>query len=173
MDRPACAIDLRCVERGEGRTTQEERAMAACPKLCKALEYLVDRHGPVEGRTRLMKLVYLADLEWARAHGGKPYTEAGYYRWNHGPFSREVLRALEWMDGIEVVTRDVPWDGGNTFCYSSGESTRLSHVKLDDDFVAVLDAVGARWRSRPLKELLEHVYGDQSFTQKEFGDALM
>jgi hypothetical protein len=147
-------------------------AVAPFPKLCKSLEYLVDRWGPVEGRTRFMKLIYLADLEWARTHGNAPYTEANYYRWNHGPFSREVLRALEWMDGIEIVTSNVPWDGGSTFRYSSGESTRLSHVSLDQEFVALLDAVGSRWRSRPLRELLEYVYGDAAFTQKEFGEHL-
>jgi len=69
--------------------------MAVSPTLCKALEYLIDRWGPIEGRTRLIKLVYLADLEWASTHSG-PYTEAKYYRWNHGPFSREVLKAIEW-----------------------------------------------------------------------------
>ncbi len=146
--------------------------MAPFPKLCKALEYLVDRWGPVEGRTRLMKLIYLADLEWARTNGNAAYTEANYYRWNHGPFSREVLRALEWMDGIELVTSNVPWDGGNTYCYRSGESTRLSHVSLDPEFVAVLDTIGSRWRSRPLQELLEYVYGDEAFTKKEFGEHL-
>ena len=44
--------------------------MVAFPRLCKALEHLVDRWGPVEGRTRFMKLIYLADLEWARTHSG-------------------------------------------------------------------------------------------------------
>lgn len=42
-----------------------------------------------------MKLIYLADIEWAQTHGNTPYTEAKYYRWNHGPFSREVLQALD------------------------------------------------------------------------------
>jgi hypothetical protein len=146
--------------------------LAIYPKLCKSLEYLVDRWGPVEGRTRLMKLIYLADLEWARKHDGRPYTEAKYYRWNHGPFSREMLRALEWMDGIELVASSIPWEGGNTYRYRSGESTRLSHVELDPDFVELLDSIGSRWENRPLKELLEYVYGDADFTQKEFGERL-
>ena len=99
--------------------------MATFPKLSKALEHLVDCWGPVDGRTRFMKLIYLADLESARTRAA-PYTEAKYYRWNHGPFSREVLQSLEWMDGIEVVASTVNWEGGSTFCYRSGESTRLS-----------------------------------------------
>jgi hypothetical protein len=72
------------------------------PRLKKALEYLVDEHGPIDGRTRLLKLVYLADREYSQRHG-HPYTEAKYYRWNHGPFARESLEVLEWLDGVEIV----------------------------------------------------------------------
>jgi hypothetical protein len=31
--------------------------VARNPLLCKALEYLIDHWGPMEGRTRLMKLI--------------------------------------------------------------------------------------------------------------------
>lgn len=147
--------------------------MATFPQLCKALEHLVDQWGPVEGRTRFMKLIYLADLEWARTHGGAPYTEAKYYRWNHGPFSREVLQALEWMDGIEVVESTVSWDGGVSHSYRSGTSTRLSNVDLDPAFVEVLDQIGDRWRNRSLKDLLEHVYSGEHFQDKAFGQPLL
>jgi hypothetical protein len=142
-------------------------------KICKALEYLVDRGGPVEDRTRLMKLIYLADLAWATGHGGRPYTEASYYRWNHGPFSQEVLRALEWMDGIEIVEETIPWERGETYCYRSGERTRLGDVELDQEFKGILDGVVDQWRHRPLRELLEHVYGGEQFKDKVFGQPLL
>jgi hypothetical protein len=119
-----------------------------------------------------MKLIYLADLEWARGHDGRPYTEAIYYRWNHGPFSREVLNALEWMDGIEIVQTAVSWDGGDTYRYRSGARTRLSGVELDPTFVELLDRVGKQWSSRPLKELLTHVYGRDHFLDRAFGEPL-
>lgn len=147
--------------------------MARFPLLCKALEHLVDRWGPVEGRTKLMKLIYLADLAWARGHGGVPYTEARYYRWNHGPFSREVLRALEWMDGIEVVQSALPREAGDTYCYRSGSRTRLSDVALAADFAELLDRVGAQWSGRPLQELLTHVYGGAHFQDRAFGEPLL
>jgi hypothetical protein len=119
-----------------------------------------------------MKLVYLADLEWAKAHDGRPYTEAKYYRWNHGPFSREVLSVVEWLDGIEIVQSTVEWEGGETFCYRSGTRTRLSKVVLDEDFVELLDRVGKTWTNRPLKELLKHVYGRENFLDRAFGEPL-
>jgi antitoxin SocA-like protein len=146
--------------------------MTKYPLLCKALEHLIDGWGPVEGRTRVMKLIYLADLEWAKGHARQPYTEAKYYRWNHGPFSREVLSALDWMDGIEVVQTTLSWDGGETYCYRSGTRTRLSGVWLDPAFVEILDRVGKQWTTRPLKELLNHVYARENFLDRAFGDPL-
>lgn len=146
--------------------------MATNPRLCKAIEYVVDRCGPIDGRTRLMKLIYLADLAWAAEHG-QPYTEAHYYRWNHGPFSQELLRALEWMDGVEIVETSVPWERGETLQYRSGARTRLDDIELAPDFKASLDAIGARWGNRPLRELLDHVYGDEKFKEKVFGQPLL
>jgi hypothetical protein len=146
--------------------------MAKFPLLCKALEHLVGRWGPVEGRTRLMKLIYLADLEWAGRHG-IAYTEARYYRWNYGPFAREVLEALDWMDGIEIVQSALPHEGGDTYYYRIGSRTRLSLVKLAPAFAELLDRVGEKWSGCPLKDLLAHVYGKASFQDRAFGDPLL
>lgn len=147
--------------------------MLTHPRLCKALERLIDRWGPIEGRTRLLKLIYLADLEWARAHSERPYTEANYYLWNHGPFAREVLEAIEWMDGIEILQGTVAWEGGDTYCYSPGASTRLKAVELDLDFIAILDRLASEWLPRPLSDLLEHVYSDGQMQDREFGEQLL
>ena len=141
------------------------------PKLCKTLEYLIDHWGPIQGRTRLQKLVYLADQVWAQRHG-KPYTEAVYYRWNHGPYSREFLKALEWMDGVELLEDSENIGEGTPYRYSPGLSTRLRTIELDPAFVAVLEEVGQVWRSRPLRELLDHVYADEGFKSREFGEHL-
>jgi hypothetical protein len=147
--------------------------MGKYPKLCKTLEYLVDRLGPIEGRTRLIKMLYLADVKWATEHGGQPYTEARYYRWNNGPFAEEILRALEWMDGIEIVEEDSRCDRGDGFSYRSGERSRLDHVTLDPEFLAVLDAVDDRWHHKPSKDLIEYVYRSARFKGKTFGEPLL
>ena len=76
------------------------------------------------------------------------------------------------MDGIEIVVSATEWDGGTMDRYRSGESTRLADVKLDPRFVELLDEVGERWCSRPLKELLDYVYSDAEFIKREFGQYL-
>lgn len=141
------------------------------PKLCKAIEYVVDRHGPIDGRTRLLELVYLADQRWLRVHGAT-YTEASYYRWNHGPFSREFLQALDWISGVEILERrHGGW--GVTSQYHSGDRSRLSGVHLDERFQGFLDDEAARWRSAPVQELMEHVYSDDEFGHAHFGEKLL
>jgi hypothetical protein len=142
------------------------------PRLCKALEYVVDQYGPIDGRTRLLKLVYLADRAWAKKHG-KPYTEANYYRWNHGPFAREVLQALEWLDSVEILERRTPTSTGFSYRYHSGERSRLGGVVLDEGFRGLLDEQADRWRNVPLQELLDHVYSDTEFDQAAFGEKLL
>ncbi|MDQ3030948.1 MAG: Panacea domain-containing protein [Myxococcota bacterium] len=141
-------------------------------RLAKALEHLVTAHGPIEGRTRLLKLVYLADKQWFD-ETGQVYTEAKYYRWNHGPFAKEVLSALEWLDGLEVVQRRVPYFDGTRYEYVRGVGSRLEAVELDPAFVAILDGVASTWGPRPLSELLEHVYADDAFTRLSFSAPLL
>jgi hypothetical protein len=141
-------------------------------KLEKAIEYLVDRHGPIDGRTRLLKLVYLADQRWQKRHG-QTYTGARYYRWNHGPFAQEVLRALEWLDGVEITAEKISTANGVFYRYLSGDATRLRNVPLDPEFRKDLDDVASKWCDVPLQALLDSVYRDPDFKAAQFGDRLL
>lgn len=141
------------------------------PKLKKTLEYLVDEWGPIE-QTRLLKIVYLADRQWQNDYG-ITYTEAHYYRWNHGPFSQEILEALEWMDGIELIEKIQKYNAKKIYTYEYGKRTRLTNVKLDSSFVAILDKMANHWIQKPLKKLLDYVYSDHAFKKTNFGDPLL
>lgn len=140
--------------------------------LRKAIEYIVNQCGPIEGR-HLINLIYLADREWHQKHG-KTYTEAHFYRWNHGPFSREILQEIEWMDGVEIIEREHSYDmGQKIFHYSSGSRTRLYGVQLDKKFINILDDIADKWGKEPLKKLLDFVYRRKDFKKSEFGDRLL
>ncbi len=131
-----------------GRPPLRKDVMATFPRLCKALEHLVDRWGPVEGRTRLMKLIYLADLEWARRTAlrtPRRNTTAGTTDPSPARCSSpwSGWTASRWLQTTQL------WDGGDTYCYRSGARTRLAAVELDSAFVEVLDRVGDQWSGRP------------------------
>ena len=142
------------------------------PLLCKTIEHIVRKFGPIEGRTRLVKLVYLSDLEWYR-RTGHTYTEASYYRYNHGPFAKEILAAVDEMDGREIVVRSEPFNDGLTYRYESGTVSRLGGIVLDAGFVTTVDRVANEWAKRPITHLLNFVYADQGFKSRDFGDPLL
>lgn len=142
------------------------------PLLCKSLETLVDACGSIDGRTRILKLVYLTDKAWY-AKQGRTYTEAKYYRWNHGPFAREVMSSLEWMDGVEIVQKARSHANGTIYTYVPGDRTRLSKVELDAEFRRTLLATAKTWRDVALPKLLKHVYADPEFDATRFGDRLL
>lgn len=142
------------------------------PKISKALEYLVHKWGPIKGRTRLIKLLYLADKGWMESHR-EPFTEARYYRYNHGPFAKEIMNAVNQMDGVEVVETAVPGRDGTGYEYAPGRMTRLSQYHLDPEFAQLLDDVAQRWSRAPLQAVLDHVYGSADFKAKNFGEKLL
>lgn len=142
-------------------------------RLGKAIEYLVEAHGPIVGRTRLVKLLYLADRAW-KAQTGEQYTEANYYRWNHGPFAREILAAVEWMNGVELAERTINLPNGTvTYEYANGGYTRFEDVSLDPKFVALLDEIAKAWKKKPLSKLLDYVYAQEDFKDVMLGDQLL
>ena len=142
------------------------------PKLSKALEYLVHKWGPIKGRTRLIKLLYLVDKAWMDTHR-EAFTEAKYYRFNHGPFAKEIMHAINQMDGVEMIETTVPGRDGPVYEYAPGRMTRLSHYRLDPEFTQLLDDIAQRWGRAPLQSVLDHVYGSADFKAKNFGEKLL
>jgi hypothetical protein len=148
------------------------------PNLAKSIDYLLQQCGPISGRTRMIKLLYLADREWARTPNKGPefppgpYTEARYYKYNHGPFAKEILVCISEMDGVELVEeRDIgPY--GIQHRYRAASYSRLHDVPLNKGFAEILRAQYDRWERAPLQDLLKHVY-DAEFEDVPFGQALL
>ena len=88
-------------------------------------------------------------------------------------YAREVLNALEWMDGVEIVQKAVHWPTATGYVYEPGPSTRLRQVKLDPEFEKELRATATKWQHESLKRLLTHVYSDSVFDKTMFDDRLL
>lgn len=112
------------------------------PILCKAIEYIVDKYKSIDHKT-LVNLLYLTDK----------YSEAVYYRWNGGAYSKEIITSLEWMDGIEIVK--------NRLVYTPGLSSRLKNIELDLEFKANLDIVRDNIIEESYKQLEPYNFGDK------------
>lgn len=63
--------------------------------LLKAVIAWMRGEGVAPTRTRIVKFLYLADLQYARYHGGKTFTGWRWYTDSFGPFATEALRLLD------------------------------------------------------------------------------
>ncbi len=112
------------------------------------------------GRTKLVKLLFLADYRSKEPHkptiSGVEYT---YYA--YGPFAPDILLALEEMDGYEIleVPRDFATDTDEQLAYSylPGDSPRFK-AELPEEHKRIIKQVLTEFGHLPLSALLKHVY---------------
>jgi len=104
--------------------------------------------------TRLVKLLYLADVEWRRAHGGEPIANLTWKFLHFGPYANELADLLGGPDvevkelehGKEVRSFNFPDDDGET--------------TLPSEVVSLVRQLVSNWGDVPLNKLLDHVYFD-------------
>lgn len=109
------------------------------------------------GRTRMIKLLYLADLE-ARKATGKPITDLEYIWHHHGPFDKKFFDAIGELQAAKQAQPQV-------IDYGSGMvEKRLINVDgdwlpetLDDAECAILEYVANRYMAVKLRDLLDEV----------------
>lgn len=139
--------------------------MSDTPRFQEALVYLVHVL-PGVGRTKLMKLLFLADVESYKTRG-RSLTGETYLSYDHGPWTRGLYRALESAPEIDErmsVTRF----GDAKYAYrSAAEEYVRTHLTQED--VRVLDHVVERWGNRQLRSILDHVYSSPPYAGTPFG----
>jgi len=121
-----------------------------------AVSYLLERAQNQEipiGKTRLIKLLYLLDIEIYRAHQ-RLFTELDWIFYKYGPFSFDVEAALSKLD---ISEDDVPIRGSKIFRkvkIELGERTG----KLDIEIKAIIEKLLEDWGTADFNELLDYVY---------------
>ncbi len=113
---------------GEGRQagTASEMAQPIKTTLAQLVAYFVRRLGSIP-RTKLVKLVYLADERWSQQHG-ETLTGANYIHDNHGPNAEGniIIKTAGEMDGRELTMQSsgTKW-GKRLFLYKVGHAPRF------------------------------------------------
>jgi len=108
------------------------------------------------GRTRLMKLLYLADYE-ARRYLGRPVSSIPYIWYDHGPFDQQLYG---WLDHLraEGLIRDeeVVYPSGNAgHIYTPNEAPPAHDLSPDE--VEILSYVCREYSQVGLRELLDDI----------------
>lgn len=119
--------------------------------LCEARE-----DGYALGRTRLVKLFYLIDLEHYRWHG-QTLTGADWQYYHYGPYDGQLVAAIEQTPGVEFQPKEQIDEGREFIDYEVQERT-ADYDRLRPDVRAIAQRVYGRWVGGDLQSLLSHVY---------------
>jgi uncharacterized phage-associated protein len=118
-------------------------------------------------QVRLLKLLWLAELRYFEAYGER-LTPAGWWRWDFGPYSKDVINTVR-KDArhFELSHDDEAHTAGGLAISAkapAGNST-LSQRALN-----LIDDVVDLYSSYSTAELLAEVYADPFFEQTSYGD---
>lgn len=138
-------------------------------KLKECLVFFVFRHSGRIQRTKLIKLVYLADvLSYKRR--GTTITGVDYIYYDYGPWSQVFYDALESTPEIAEKLGLTPF-GDVQYTYR-GTVSKYQPKCLGTDERELLEEIDAEWGNRPLKAILEKVYSSPPFAESSFGEVI-
>jgi hypothetical protein len=143
----------------DGRVYDEHRPMPlfrrADPSLRDLIAYVVAQsrdRGITLNRTRLVKLLYLIDVERGRARGN-PLTGVEWVFFHYGPYAFELVDTLDAMEGSELNAQS--WKSNVLYRGAPGAP---DGSEWPAGTKTVVDRVLERFAPLELNDLLDYVY---------------
>jgi hypothetical protein len=130
--------------------------------------YFLERAGPL-GRTQIVKLLYLADLE-ARRWLGRPLTDLKWIRFHYGPWEQAIAATLDGLGADQGVSRQVVhFPSGDGELFSIEQRARAHAFAPAEE--AILAFVAESHGVLPRRQLVDDVVY-QTRPMKEGSDRL-
>jgi uncharacterized protein YwgA len=133
-----------------------------------SLLYEADNH-QIQGRTRMQKLVFLTQQRLTDEDGNlEPYR---YIAYDYGPFSKDLLDALEEYDENGFIDRrtERTWDGSKKYIYqltAEGKQSFEKNLRESEDadeieqIRATTSEVIDEFNKMSVSKLLDYVYDE-------------
>jgi len=138
-------------------------------KLGDAIYYLVSKVGCIESRTKLVKLLYLAD-NLAKDKIGRTITGIRYVYHFYGPYSHDIIfKAVEMDSRGEIVEDYDPFY--DRYIYYKGNVER--RIELSDDEIKILDVVIEKYGKLRLDDILKEAYNTERMKRAKPGDIIL
>lgn len=131
--------------------------MTSAERLILYVAQRIEDEGAVPSRTKILKILYLIDVEYFRRHR-KTLTGWKWVFYKYGPYVFEYPTTLENLNlaGLSE-TEDFTEDGTKFFRYKVQENQNINDlVSVGDRFV--IDKIIKRWALEDLNLLLNYVY---------------
>lgn len=129
------------------------------PKLRELVIAIVSRvteSGARLSKTKLLKLLYLFDIEWYRTHQ-EIFTGFNWKLYLLGPWTDEYDPTLEKYEG-NGLEREKSKDSYGTEFIKTDETVRLRDLFDTRDEEIILEDMIRTWAKVPTEEILDHIY---------------
>lgn len=125
-------------------------------KLNDMIEYIVSHFsGNALTRTKLVKLLYLADRE-SYITRDRQISNIKYMKYHYGPYCEDIVDTLQNMDGDEIRELSGRSKNGTYYRYESNSDYEGSTLTREER--AILKQVLHEYESTQTKQLVETVY---------------
>lgn len=129
------------------------------PKLRQLVIAIVSRvteSGSKVSKTKLLKLLYLFDIEWYRTHQ-ETFTGFNWKFYLLGPWTNEYDPTLDKYDG-NGLEKEKSKDSYGTEFIKTDETVRLHDLFETRDDEIILEDMIRTWGKVPTEEILDHIY---------------
>jgi len=103
--------------------------------------------------TRLVKILYLADLEWRRSHQGEPLTNLSWKFWHFGPYAPEIGEVFGTKDVESVELKS-----GKQCKFLTFKPDEVRSGGVPNSVSKLFNLILERWGGTDLNDLLDYVY---------------
>jgi hypothetical protein len=103
--------------------------------------------------TRLVKILYLADLEWRRSNKGEPLSNWSWKFWLYGPYAPEIGEVF----GSQEV-ESVEFKSGKACRFLIFKPSELRSGNVPNSVSKIFNSILERWGGVDLNDLLDYVY---------------
>ncbi len=122
--------------------------------ILNALQFGADSSDGKITKTKLAKLVYLADFSWYY-NNLKPMSGMSYRRLPRGPVPDVYFRAIDEMVDDGVIELE---PSGRAFMISMVERGEAPHSKLSDEEMNVIRLLGEAWKDKQTQEIVDFTH---------------
>jgi uncharacterized protein YwgA len=143
-------------------------------KLDGSIVYLLSNLPSNPTRTKLVKLLYLADMLHSKKYG-RTLTGVTYYSYFYGPYSDQIIKSIKKLKDSDIIEEHggVGVEGQEYYLYTFRIDAEFPETLLGGSEKKTLDKVITNYGDRALDDILDIVYSTKPFVKTKKGQRIL
>jgi hypothetical protein len=128
-------------------------------------------NGEIYSKTKLVKLLYLIDVVFARKHK-KAFSGISYTSYYYGPYSEDIEKALKLLQDFKYITTEPyqTFDGTNYYRFKLNSMPHFSSLTSAER--SEVKDILSPFVTMDLKDIVEVAYNTKEYKQTDFNKTI-